>query len=176
MRSLQRFVLALALYIALVINASLALYLHEFFSLGSSTNLLLSIGIMLIALFDDTNKNEIWLALGAGIISDIYFYGIIGIYAVALPTTCWLLQKVARFLPEVFWARMLVIIIAVVGVNAYSWLILKITGVINVSVLDLLWSVPTTIGWSFLFACLTYKIWSRLAIKYPFLVNLNNYQ
>ena len=60
---------------------------------------------MLIGLFDDTNENEIWLALGTGIIADIYFYGIIGIYTASLPLSCWAGRKIARFLPEIFWAR-----------------------------------------------------------------------
>lgn len=176
MRSLRKFILAFALYVALALNGSLSFYLHQFFSWTSASNLLLPIGIMLIALFDDTNIKEVWLALGAGVVSDIYFFGIIGIYSICLPLVCWLLQKAARFIPEVFWARMLAVLIACVGINCFIWLILNVIGITRVSVLELLKGFLPTICWSIIFMSLTYKLWGYLATKYPFMVNLDNYR
>ncbi|WEV51916.1 rod shape-determining protein MreD [Lactobacillus sp. ESL0731] len=176
MRSLRKFILAFALYVALVLDGSLALFLHQFMALGNAACLIMPIGMMLIALFDDLNNKEIWLAIGAGIVADIYFFGIIGAYAVILPIVTWLLQKSARFLPEVFWARILAVLLAVVIVCCYNWLILSVVGVIAVPIKTMLVSLLPTLAWSLVFAILSYPIWGRLARSHPFMVNLDNYQ
>lgn len=176
MRSWRKFILAFALYVALVLDGSLALFLHQFMAYGDAACLIMPIGMMLIALFDDLNGKEIWLALGAGIVADIYFFGIIGAYAVILPVVTWLLQKSARFLPEVFWARSLAVLLGVILICVYNWLILNVVGIIAVSPKAMLFSLLPTLAWSFLFVILSYSIWGRLARNYPFMVNLDNYQ
>ncbi|BDR60389.1 rod shape-determining protein MreD [Lactobacillus xylocopicola] len=175
MRSLQKFTLAFVLYLMLALDASLSLVLHQFLALAGGINLLLPISVMLIALFDDMNQKEIWLALGAGIVSDFYFFGVLGLYTVALPGICWLLQRSARFLPEVFWARIVAVLLAVVALCIYSWLVLNITGLARVPLLELLVSLGSTLVWSFGFATLTYKMWAWLATSYPFMVKRSNY-
>lgn len=174
MRSLRQFTLALGLFVALVLNSSLSLYLHSFFNLG--VNQLMPIGMMLIALFDDTNYKEIWLAIGAGVISDIYFFGVLGLYSVCLPCICWLLQKIARFFPEVFWVRSIAVLLGTILINSYNWLVLNLMGISNISISALFVSFLPTIGWSFVFTVITYKIWGSLADNFPFMVKLENYQ
>lgn len=176
MKTLRKFTLVLALYVALAISGSLSFYLHQFFSFGKASNLLVPVSMMLIALFDDTNNKEIWLALGAGIVSDIYFFGIIGIYAIILPIVSWLLQKSARFLPEVFWARVLAVLIASVLTQGFTWLILNMTGLSSIGISKLVQSILPTLCWVFIFICATYKLWWNLALNYPFMVNLENYR
>ena len=87
MSTFRKWVLAIGLFIALVVDGVCALYLHQFMTYDNfaASSVILPISVMLIGLFDDTNDNEIWLALGAGIVADIYFYGIIGVYTVFLP-------------------------------------------------------------------------------------------
>ena len=176
MKTLRKFTLVLALYVALAVSGSLSFYLHQFFSFGKASNLLVPVSMMLIALFDDTNDKEIWLALGAGIVSDIYFFGIIGIYAIILPIVSWLLQKSARFLPEVFWARVLAVLIASVLTQGFTWLILNMTGLSSIGISKLVQSILPTLCWVFIFICATYKLWWNLALNYPFMVNLENYR
>ena len=176
MKTLRKFTLVLALYVALAISGSLSFYLHQFFSFCKASNLLVPVSMMLIALFDNTNDKEIWLALGAGIVSDIYFFGIIGIYAIILPIVSWLLQKSARFLPEVFWARVLAVLIASVLTQGFTWLILNMTGLSSIGVSKLVQSILPTLCWVFIFICATYKLWWNLALNYPFMVNLENYR
>ena len=176
MKTLRKFTLVLALYVALAISGSLSFYLHQFFSFGKASNLLVPVSMMLIALFDDTNNKEIWLALGAGIVSDIYFFGIIGIYAIILPIVSWLLQKSARFLPEVFWARVLAVLIDSVLTQGFTWLILNMTGLSSIGISKLVQSILPTLCWVFIFICATYKLWWNLSLNYPFMVNLENYR
>ena len=176
MKTLRKFTLVLALYVALAVSGSLSFYLHQFFSFGKASNLLVPVSMMLIALFDDTNDKEIWLALGAGIVSDIYFFGIIGIYAIILPIVSWLLQKSARFLPEVFWARVLAVLIASVLTQGFTWLILNMTGLSSIGISKLVQSILPTLCWVFIFICATYKLWWNLSLNYPFMVNLENYR
>lgn len=178
MSVLRKWALAIALFIALIVDGICSLYLHQFMTYGSFgvASVILPISVMLIGLFDDTNENEIYLALGAGIVADIYFYGIIGIYTVFLPISCWICQKVARFLPEIFWARLIVILIGTTAFVTYSWLIFNMTGLVATSIHALLMSLLVNLGWSILFFILLYWIWGNLAQDYPFLIDLNAYR
>lgn len=178
MRIFHEWVLAIALFVALTIDGCLAFYLHQFLNIngiGASCTIM-PIGIMLIGLFDDINKKEIWLAIGAGVVADISTLGIIGVYTVFLPLSCWACQKMARFLPEVFWSRFIVILIGVTLLDFYSWLILKMVGMISISGLQMLFSLLYNLVWSAVFFVLTYWIWARLATNYPFLVDLDAYR
>lgn len=178
MRIIRKWALALALFIALTLDGSLALYLHQFMSwngFGASC-WLMPIGIMLIALFDDMNDKEIWLALGAGVIADISTLGIVGVYTVFLPLACWACQKMARFLPEVFLSRLVVVLLGLTLLDLYSWVVLSTVGIISTSVHTMLISLLINLAWSLLFFVLTYWIWGSLATNYPFLVDLQAYR
>lgn len=178
MSILRKWVLAIALLVALIVDGICSLYLHQFMTYGSfgAASVILPISVMLIGLFDDTNGKEIYLAIGAGIVADVYFYGIIGIYTVFLPVSCWLCQKVARFLPEIFWARLIVILIGTTIFIAYSWLIFNMIGLTIVSFHALLTGLLVNLGWSILFFILLYWVWGNLAQDYPFLIDLNAYR
>ena len=79
MRIFREWVLAIALYVALVLDGSLAFYLHQFqnwHGYGASC-WLMPIGIMLIALFDDMNDKEIWC-----------LYSIFPVSMLVLPKNC----------------------------------------------------------------------------------------
>ncbi|GAA2960197.1 rod shape-determining protein MreD [Lactobacillus kefiranofaciens] len=178
MSILRKWVLAIGLLIALILDGVASLYLHQFLDYGSfnAASVILPISVMLIGLFDDTNENEIWLAIGTGVIADIYFYGIIGIYTVFLPFACWICQKIARFLPEVFWARLIVILLGTTLFVGYGWFIFKAVGMSTASIHALLMCMLTNLGWSIVFFILLYWIWGNLAQDYPFLIDLNAYR
>lgn len=176
MSSLKKYTLAFALFITLALNGSLSLYLHPLFGFNNGANLLLPIGMMLVALIDDINQKELWLAFGTGIVSDIFFFGIIGVYTVSLPCVCWLLQKGARFLPELFWARAIFTLIGTIFLNVYNWLFFNLTGIAKVSLGMLIKGLLPTLLWSAAFIILTYWIWNWLAIEFPFMVKQENYR
>lgn len=178
MRIFREWVLAIALYVALVLDGAFAFHLHQFMYIGNygAACWLMPIGVMLIGLFDDTNYREIWLAFGAGIVADISTLGIIGVYTVFLPVACWLCQRVARFLPEMFWSRLVIVLIGVSALDAYIWGILTMVGLIDASVHTLLISTALNLGWSILFFALTYWIWGVLTQNYPFLIDLDAYR
>ena len=174
----RKWVLAIAMFVALIVDGICSFCLNQFMNYGSfgAASVILPISMMLIGLFDDTNDNEIWLAIGIGIVADIYFYGIIGIYTVFLPVSCWICQKVARFLPEVFWARLIVILFGTAVFVAYDWLVFKDVGLADASVYTLLMSLLVNLGWSAVVFVLVYWIWGNLAQDYPFLIDLNAYR
>ena len=178
MRVFRQWILAIALFVALVLAGSIAFYLHQFMTWGDygASSWLMPIGVMLIGLFDDVNPKEIWLALGAGIVADVYSLGIIGVYTVFLPLACWSCQKVARFLPEMFWSRLIVVLIGVSALDVYSWLVLSMVGLISVSIHTMLMSLLLNLAWSIVFTALTYVIWGNLAQDYPFLVDMQAYR
>lgn len=178
MRIFREWVLAIALYVALVLDGSFALYLHQFMNYqdyGAST-WLLPIGIMLIGLFDDTNSKEIWLAFGAGIVADLYNLGIIGVYTFFFPLSCWICQRIARFLPEIFWARLIIVLLGVTALDIYVWGVLNLMGIISVATKTMLICLLFNLGWTVIFFILSYWIWGNLAQRYPFLVDLNAYR
>lgn len=178
MHYLREWTLAIALYVALVLDGSLSFYLHQLlhFKGITASPWLLPIGIMLIALFDEMNSKEIWLALGAGVVADIYFLGIIGIYTVALPLLSWVGQKIARFLPETFWARLIAVLLGVCLFDLYSILLFSLLKMMKPS-LSLLWlNLGLNLLWAALFFTLTYWIWGSLSRNYPFLNDLQAYQ
>ena len=174
----RKWVLAIAMFVALIVDGICSFYLHQFMNYGSfgAASVILPISMMLIGLFDDTNDNEIWLAIGIGIVADIYFYGIIGIYTVFFLVSCWICQKVARFLPEVFWARLIVILFGTTVFVAYDWLVFKAVGLADASVYTLLMSLLVNLGWSAVVFVLVYWIWGNLVQDYPFLIDLNAYR
>ena len=176
MSALKKYTLAFALFITLALNGSLSLYLHQLFGFNSGANLLLPIGMMLVALIDDINRRELWLAFGTGIVSDVFFFGAIGAYTVSLPCVCWLLQKAARFLPELFWTRAVFTLIGTIFLIVYNWLFFNLTGIIRVSLGMLVKGLLPTLLWSVVFIILTYWIWNWLAVKFPFMVKQENYR
>lgn len=174
----RKWVLAIGLFVAIIVDGSCSFYLHQFMNYGSfgATSIILPISVMLIGLFDDTNENEIWLAIGTGFVADIYFYGFIGIYIVFLPLCCWICQKVARFLPEIFWARLIIILLGTTIFVVYDWLILNMIGVATGNIHGLLMSLLVNLGWTIIFFICLYWIWGNLARDYPFLIDLNAYR
>lgn len=178
MRIFREWVLAIALYVALILDGTLSLYLHQFMYIGNygAACWLMPIGIMLIGLFDDINYKEIWLALGAGVIADMSTLGIIGIYTVFFPLACWGCQRIARFLPEMFWSRLIVVLIGVTILDVYSWLILTMVGIISISSHVMAMSLLVNLGWTIVFFIPSYWVWGNLAQNYPFLTDLDAYR
>ena len=127
MAELRRWYVAIALFMALILDGVLAYNLQTFiFHRGFSGSCWLTVvGITLIALCDDKNDANIWLCLGLGFIADLYYLGVTGIYTVAFPLICFLIQQSARFLPEVFWFRLLICLVVYLCVSFYVYLTLN---------------------------------------------------
>lgn len=178
MRFIREWALAIALYVALVLDGALSFYLHQFMHIGNlvAGSWFMPIGVMLIALFDDTNSREIWLALGAGIVADLSSLGIIGVYTVFLPLASYCCERIARFLPETFWARLLLVLLGLSLLDAYSWGIFTLINMTTASWHVMLMSLLFNLAWSLFFFILSYWIWGHLAQNYPFLIDLNAYR
>lgn len=178
MRFLRKWVLAIALFLTLAFDGSLSFYMHQVltFKSYSTGSLFLPIAIMLIALFDDVNSKEIWLAFFTGLVADCFFLGILGVNLVFLPLASWLCQKIARFWPETFWARLIIIIIGCVAFQIWNWGILRIVGLAVVPINQLVGSLVLTAVWSIPFFFISYWIWGNLAQSYPFLIDLDAYR
>ena len=175
MRTVRKWILALLLLGAIVLDGTCSLYLNRLFNFTVSSSILL-VGVILIGLLDDINEKEVWLALGAGIVADLFNFGFLGIYTFFLPIICWLSQKIARYWPEIWLARLMVAIGGTVLFDAYTWLIFNATGIISTSVKQLLMSIPGTIGSAIIFFVVSYWLWERMIRNYPFLVDLSAYR
>jgi rod shape-determining protein MreD len=171
MAELRRWYVAIALFVALILDGVLAYNLQTFiFHRGFSGSCWLTIiGITLISLCDDKNDGDIWLCLGLGLIADLYYLGIIGIYTVAFPLICFIIQQSARFLPEVFWFRLLICLVTYLCVSAYVFLMFNMVGIIQLSFASFSRSILPNLLWCLILVLCTYWFWVKLAEEYPFL-------
>ncbi len=178
MRIFKQWVVAIALYVAMILDGCLAAVLHQTMSYGNSraSLLLLPIAVMVVAFEDDRNAKEVWLALAVGVIADLYFYGIIGVYAVGLPVMSAFGRWYSRVFPELFIFRLIGLLLMTSAFSAYVWLIFRLIGWTHSSLGQAGMSILYTAGWSALLTVLTYWIWAKLARNYPFLVDLDNYR
>lgn len=173
----KRWWVAIALFFAMLLDGTLSAAIHPLLSHGSfkASCSFVVIGVIMLGLMDDMNFNEVWLSCVIGILADMYYLGFLGIYAVGLPVLCWLSQRIARFLPEVFWMRLIVTIVFYVLFNIYVWLILTAVGIVSVPASQLMISLLANAVWCIPFTIISYPLWYWLARNHPFLEHFNNY-
>ncbi|MGN1407886.1 rod shape-determining protein MreD [Lactobacillus sp.] len=178
MRIFKQWILAIALYVALTLDGVLSVYLQPILKYGNgkASLMLLPLAVLVINFEDERNPKEFWLALGAGLVADLYFYGIIGIYIVVLPALSAFGRWYARVSPELFIVRLIGTFLASCGASLYIWLVFHILTWTNQSFQAAVPSVLYTGLWSVGITVLTYWIWSKLARSYPFLIDLDNYR
>lgn len=178
MRIFKQWVLAIVLYLAMVVEGILSVYLHQFMFIGKSLQaslMILPVAVTVIGFEDERNTKEFWLALAFGVIADLYFYGIIGIYAVGLPFLSAFGRWFSRIFPELFIIRLIGVCIGTSIFSIYTWAILKILTWTAAGWKDALNSVLFTLIWTIITTILTYWLWALMARKYPFLSNSDNY-
>lgn len=177
MATLRKWYVGIALFFAMILDGSLALAFQKIFyhpNWGTACWFTV-VGICLIALFDDLNKNNIWLILAIGVLADGYYFGYFGIYTVAFPLLYYILQKLTRFLPETFWFRLIVCLLSYLFVSVYVFFIYAIIGTQQIGIKSLLLSIfPSWVVCAIIFF-ITYALWQNLIGKYPFLENQKNY-
>ncbi|WP_201330104.1 rod shape-determining protein MreD, partial [Lactobacillus nasalidis] len=115
MRIFKQWVLAIALYLAMVLEGTLSVYLQPSLTYqhGRASLMLLPVAVLVIAYEDDQNDKEFWLALAAGVVSDLYFWGVIGIYTFVLPALSAFGRWYSRVFPELFVFRLLGNVLAI---------------------------------------------------------------
>ncbi|QNQ80617.1 rod shape-determining protein MreD [Lactobacillus sp. PV034] len=177
MTTLCKWYVGIALFFAMILDGSLALAFQKVFyhpNWGAACWFTV-VGICLIALFDDLNKNNIWLVLGIGILADSYYFGYFGIYTVAFPLVYFILQKLTRFLPETLWFRLIICLLAYLFVSLYVFLIYAIIGTQQIGFETFLLSIlPSWLVCVIIFF-ITYAFWKNLIEKYPFLESQRTY-
>ena len=117
-----------------------------------------------------------WLALAAGVVADLYFWGIIGIYTFILPALSAFGRWYARVFPELFVFRLLGNIVAITVSCLYTWLVFRLIGWTDLTLKAIGFSLLYTAGWTTGISLATYWLWAKLARSYPFLVDLDNYR
>ncbi|CCI80894.1 rod shape-determining protein MreD [Lactobacillus hominis] len=171
MNILRRWYVAIALFAALILDGICSFRLQSilFHGFGGAACWFTVVGIVLIGLCDDQNIDNVWLSLGIGLIADVFYMGFIGVYTVIFPAICFLSEKVARFLPEIFISRLIVSLLAYLLVDIYVFLVCNAVGVISVSTLDLVKSFLPSLIMCLIIFLITYAFWVWLVEKYPFL-------
>ncbi|MBP2057815.1 rod shape-determining protein MreD [Lactobacillus colini] len=177
MRILREWYVAIALLVALVLDGVIAFYAQGIIFKGTygASCWFTIIGIVLMGLCDDRNDSNIWLVFGIGIVADLYYLGFLGVYTVAFPAVYFLAKSVARFLPEIFWARLMVSLAAYLLLDAYLFLAYSIAGTISLPISSLLMSILPSWGMCLIIFLITYSFWIWLINKYPFLKPENRF-
>ena len=177
MTTVKRWYIGIALFLTMILDGSLAwtfqrIVFHPNFGAACWFSV---VGITLIALRNDLNNNNIWLALGIGILADIFYFGYLGVYTVAFPLLCFILQKLARFLPETFWFRLIICLVSYLFVSFYVFMMYIIVGTQQPTLSSFLLSIVPSWIVCILIYSLSYTFWINLIDKYPFLENQRNY-
>lgn len=177
MRILREWYVAIALLVAVVLDGVVAFYTQGFIFHGTygASCWFTVIGIVLMGLCNDRNESNIWLALGIGVVADMYYLGFLGVYTVAFPTLCFLAEAIARFLPEVFWSRLVVCLLAYILMDAYLFLVYSIAGTISLPISSLLMSILPGLGMCVIIFLITYNFWVWIVGKHPFLQPENRF-
>lgn len=177
MRILRQWYVAIALLVAVLLDGIIAYRLQGFIFQGQfgASCWFSVVGISLIGLIDDRNVNNLWLCFGIGILADLYYYGFLGVYTVSFPLLCFLAQKSARILPEVFWTRLIATLVGYALMEIYLFIVFSIAGTISLPISSLLWSFLPGWGMCLVIFLITYRFWVKLVEKHPFLVIQHRY-
>ena len=177
MTTVKRWYIGIALFLTMILDGSLAWTFQKIiFHLDFGAACWFSVvGITLIALRNDLNINNMWLALGIGILADMFYFGYLGVYTVAFPLLCFILQKLARFLPETFWFRLIICLVSYLFVSFYVFMMYIIVGTQQPTLSSFLLSIVPSWIVCMLIYFLSYTFWINLIDKYPFLENQRNY-
>ncbi|KRL63463.1 rod shape-determining protein MreD [Lactobacillus psittaci] len=177
MAELKRWSIGLALLFSLWLDGTLSHWLNNVLPSGFTGVNFWSIvvGICLIGLVDDLNNREIIIALVIGLLADLYYLGFVGPYTVGLPLLMFTSQKIARFIPEVFVVRLIIVPIFYLLFTLLFWLIMTTAGVINVDLRSVFLGLLYNFILALILTTLTYPLWVRLARDYPFGEKLDPY-
>lgn len=168
MANVRKWLLALFLLIALVLEGSLARFLHPVLWQGASYYLTL-IGLGIAGLNQPRDQSLLWLAGVLGFLSDSYYLGVIGVSLVSFPLLVLLSQRTARVLPEVTWVKMLFILGLYLLQYIYSSLVMRGLGLASISGHSFMLGLLANLGSGVLWILLTFWLWQALTEKFPFL-------
>lgn len=168
MRQIKRWLAAIVLLAVAILSGSLAMLLRPVLWAQSSFSLTL-IGLVVLALYDEDNYNLLWLAALLGLICDSFYFGFVGICLASFPVLVWASQRLGRFIPEVAWSKMLVVLAAYLLQYLYLFLVLAMFNLADTS-RTAFWtglgaSLLSGAGWTLV----TFWCWRRLAVSFPFL-------
>ncbi|MCT7764568.1 MAG: rod shape-determining protein MreD [Lactobacillus iners] len=169
MVQLKRWYIAIALFFTMVLDGVLSQTFTRFLGNMNVACWLSIILITLIALSDTHNMANVWLCLVVGLVYDIYYVGVIGIYIVAFPLLCYCVQKIAKYIPELFITRLLVCLLGYIGVYLYLLLVLNIIGIIDISLFAIIRQLVESLVMCGILYILSYNLLLKLIVKYPFL-------
>ncbi len=174
MRYLKRWTVAIALFLALILDGSISHFVPLLQDWGVNCWLTL-IGLTLVGLEDEHNHQLIWLGLVLGLIADAYYLGIFGIYTFIFPMAVFGAQQLSRFLPVSFWFRWGTCIIIYAVATLYHFLAFYLVGLTQVSFRIWQSSLMPNLIWAALLSAISYPLWLYLATKFPFLVREETY-
>ena len=169
MVQLKRWYIAIALFFTMVLDGVLSQTFTRFLGNMNVACWLSIILITLIALSDTHNMANVWLCLVVGLVYDIDYVGVIGIYIVAFPLLCYCVQKIAKYIPELFITRLLVCLLGYIGVYLYLLLVLNIIGIIDISLFAIIRQLVESLVMCIILYILSYNLLLKLIVKYPFL-------
>ncbi|MCH3989930.1 MAG: rod shape-determining protein MreD [Lactobacillus sp.] len=168
MTAVKRWLAAIFLLLAAILSGSLAMFLRPVMWSQASFGITL-IGLVVLALYDEENYNLLWLAGLLGLLCDSFYFGFFGVCLVSFPVLTFLTQKLARYIPEIAWTKMLVALVAYLIQYLYLFLILAMFNLGNVSRSAFWQGLGASCLSGIFWIVLTFWLWRKVAQKFPFL-------
>lgn len=168
MTLVKRWLAAIVLLLVAILSGSLAMFLHPVMWKQVSFELTL-IGLIVLALYDENNYQLLWLAGLLGLLCDWFYLGLVGVCLVSFPFLTFLSQKIARYIPEVAWSKMAVVVVMYLVQYLYLFLILAMFSLSEISQLAFWQGLGSSLLSGIVWTLLTFWAWRKLAQNFPFL-------
>ena len=133
----MRYYFPIGLLIFIFLDGSLSnVFAREFFTGEISIESLLVLLWLVMAIFyGEVDRLMLW-AFVAGLIFDMYYTGILGIYMIIFPLVVYLNRQVCRFFTSSFLVVLLIYLIDLTLVSALAFLANSLIGLANISLAD----------------------------------------
>lgn len=134
-----RFLFPIGLFIAFFLDGSLSkVFARQLFSYPySMVSLLALLWLVLAFFFEDNVKIPLYgFAIVVGMLTDLFYSGILGLFIVTYPLTVWLTKILAKYFTENFFNTMVIFFIDVIVFEFLNYWAFLLIGVIHVNTIQ----------------------------------------
>lgn len=155
-----RFLFPLGLFIAFFLDGSLTkVFANQFFSFPySMVSQLVLLWLVLAYFFEGTVQIPLYgFAIAVGVLTDLYYSGIFGLFIVLYPLIVWLTKVLAKLFNETFFNTMMIFFIDVCVFELLNYWAFLIIGVVHVNLGSfLLYTLAPTLALNLVYFVLLY--------------------
>lgn len=155
-----RFLFPIGLFIAFFLDGSLSkVFANQFFSFPySMVSQLVLLWLVLAFFFEGNVKIPLYgFAVAVGVLNDLFYSGIFGLFVVLYPLMVWLTKFLAKFFSENFFNTMMIFFIDVCAFQLLNYWAFLLIGVIHINVGSfLLYTLAPTLALNLVYFVILY--------------------